>query len=210
MIAPAKPRPRKPKAARWHERFLEMLPAIRRYAKMAFWKLDAEAREELVAESVANALIAYRRLVDRGKADLAYPTPLAMYGVRQVKAGRRVGGRLNVRDVTSRHCQLAKGVRVGRLDHFDRIEQQWMEILIEDRRAGPAEVAATRIDFADWLNGLSERQRRIAQVLATGESTVAAARQFAVSGARISQMRQELKASWEAFQGQPPQSSAVA
>jgi hypothetical protein len=43
--------------------------------------------------------------------------------------------------------------------------------VVEDRNAGPAEVAATRIDFSDWLATLPERNRRIAETLATGECT---------------------------------------
>ena len=59
-----------------HERFLAMLPRIRRQALVAFRDRGAEARQELAAEVVANAFCAYIRLVRRGKHDLAYPTPL--------------------------------------------------------------------------------------------------------------------------------------
>ncbi len=41
------------------------------------------------------------RLVRRGKAGLAYPTPLADYAIRQVRAGRRVGCRQNAQDIMS-------------------------------------------------------------------------------------------------------------
>ena len=37
-----------------------------------------------IEEVVVNALVAYKRLYDKGKVDLAYPTVLAMYGIRQV------------------------------------------------------------------------------------------------------------------------------
>ena len=77
-----------------HERFLAMLPRIRRQALIAFRDRGAEARQELAAEVVANAFCAYTRLVRRGKHDLAYPTPLAQFAIRQVRDGRRVGGRL--------------------------------------------------------------------------------------------------------------------
>ena len=32
----------------------------------------------------------------------------------------------------------------------------------EDRTAGPAEIASTRIDFSDWLDSLKRRDRRLA------------------------------------------------
>ena len=204
MIAARKPAPRAQAAPSWHQRFLNMLPAIRRHARIAFRHLGSEARAEMVEEVVANAFVAYQRLVELGKAELAYPTPLASYGVKQARAGRRVGGKLNVRDVSSRRCQLVKGIRMSRLDRFDEQEQEWKEVLIEDRHAGPAETAACRIDFGDWLRSLSRRYRTIATRLATGESTKRMARQFQVSPGRISQIRRELRDSWDDFQGEAP------
>lgn len=47
----------------------------------------------------ANACCAVARLAELGKLDLAYPTVLARYGVAKVIDGRRVGNKLNVRDV---------------------------------------------------------------------------------------------------------------
>lgn len=71
--------------------FLEMLPAIHNQAKVAFRDLPAQRREDLIAEVTANAFVAYARLVERGLADIAYPTPLALFAIKQVRSGRRVG-----------------------------------------------------------------------------------------------------------------------
>jgi hypothetical protein len=206
----AEPIDRNQAAARWHEAFLDLLPAIRKRARIAFRYLDREARAEAVQEVVASALAAYVRLVESGRADLAYPTPLAMFAIRQFRAGRRAGTKANVNDVTSPYAQIGKRIRVDRLDHYDVEEDAWKETLIEDRRAGPAQTAAARIDFGQWLNGLVARRRRIAEVLATGQSTKLAARQFGVSPGRISQIRRELKDSWQCFQSEAPARSAVA
>ena len=202
MIATAKSLPRDDRALRWQQPFLKMLPAIQRHARMAFRHLNPEARDEMVEETIANAFVAYCRLVELGKADLAYPTPLASNGIKQAKAGRKVGSSLNVRDVSSRHCQVTKGVKVGCLDHFDEESREWQEILVEDRRAGPADTACGRIDFADWLRSLSRRYRKIASTLATGETTKKVAKRFGVSPGRISQIRRELFNSWNRFQGE--------
>ena len=88
MIAPA-PRPRR--VPKWHAAFLAMVPVITRYARTCFRDLDPDTREDLVQECVANCLVAFARLVERGKQSIAYPTVLAMYAVRQIKDGRRVG-----------------------------------------------------------------------------------------------------------------------
>ena len=64
-------------------------------------------------------------------------------------------------------------------------------------------IAAWRIDFAEWLRRLTARLRKIALALAAGETTSAAAKMFGVTPARISQIRDLLRKSWDAFQGTP-------
>ena len=57
--------------------------------------------------------------------------------------------------------------------------------------------------MADWFDSLPLHKRRVAQVLATGETTKTAARKFRVSAGRISQLRREFEDSWADFQGEP-------
>ena len=185
-----------------HAQFVAMLPQIRKLARLAFRAARPELKEELIAEVVANAFCAFNRLVERGKEDIAYATPLATFAVKQVRAGRRVGGRLNVRDITSRHAQLAKGIAVERLDQFDHDVDEWREVLVEDRQAGPAETAASRIDVTAWFRHLGRKKRRIAHLLARGETTSTVARTCGLSAGRVSQLRLELQRSWQAFQGE--------
>ena len=192
-----------------HSTFLKMLPSIRRQALFAFRKALPEAREELIAEVVAKAYRAFCRLVERGKEDVAFATPLAQYSIRQVRSGRLLGGRERPRDVMSaRHQQ--RGFEIDRLGHGDREESQWEEIVVEDHRAGPAEIAACRIDFASWLRLLPTRLRKIALTLAKGETTSEAAKKFGVTPARVSQLRLWLKESWEQFQGEAGQVQVAA
>jgi hypothetical protein len=116
---------------------------------------------------------------------------------------------LNIRDVSSAHAQINRGIKLRRLDRYDEAKAAWTEIVIEDKRSGPAEIAAMRIDFAAWLRTLACRERRIAKVLATGETTNATARKFGVSPSRISQLRSQLKRAWQAFQGELPRQAAA-
>ncbi len=203
MIASAKRPKSKCKASDQHAEFLAMLPAIRRSAQIAFRKLPPELRHDLIEEVVANSYVAFARLAERGQADRALATPLARYAICQIRVGRRVGSRLRIGDALSSYAQYRKQFSVERLDHFSEEKGCWGEILVEDKRATPADVAACRIDFAEWLRRLTARLRKIALALAAGETTSAAARMFGVSPARISQIRELLKKSWEAFQGGP-------
>ena len=181
--------------------FLQLLPAIVRHAKYAFRHLRGEARQDCIQETIANALVAFVALVRRGKMSLAYPTVLARYAVAQINDGRRVGNHLNVREMLSPYAQRLKRFHVDRLDHYDREEQEWTETIVEDKTAGPADIARTRIDFSEWLKSLKRRDRKVAEFLSLGNRTADAARKFRVSEGRISQLRRELARSWKDFTG---------
>ena len=199
MIAPIKRSNCNESAPTWHAGFMAMLPRIKEHAEVAFRGLSAEAREDAICETVANAMVAYVGLVKRGKVDVAYPTVLARYGVAHFRAGRRVGSRLNSDDVLSDYAQKKKGFDVERLDLFDRDTGGWSEAVVEDRRTPVPEQAAFRIDFPRWLGLFSKRDRRIAEVLAAGHSTGEVAERFHLSPSRVSQKRREYFQAWQAF-----------
>jgi hypothetical protein len=184
-----------------HDRFLAMLPQIRRQALTAFRRQRSEAREELIQEAVANSYRAWVMLVRRGKESVVYPTPLAQFAIRQVLDGRRVGGRQNAQDILSPSAQRIHGFTVERFDQKDPQTGIWNEQLVEDRRAGPAQTAIARLDLATWLRTLSQRNRKIAKALSVGETTGAVAQQFGLTGGRVSQLRVWLHEHWEQFQG---------
>ncbi len=203
MIAVPKKKRKRKHTAKHQELFVTaMLPTITRIAHQNFAHLDPEAKAEATAEVVAAAFIMFVGLVRDGRESLAFPSVLAMYGVRRVRIGRQAATPNNVRDISSLYCQLQKGVTLERLDRYDCEQGGWMEVLVEDRHSGPADVARVRIDFADWLRTLPRRTRRIAQVLATGETTSAVAKRFHVSVARISQLRRQLYEAWLEFTGE--------
>jgi hypothetical protein len=189
-------------AAAKHSAFLKMLPAIGRAARIAFRQATAELRDELVSDAIARAFVMYTALVKRGQRARVLPTPLARFAIAQVRAGRRVGAGLRIRDVMSSHAQFHKNFILERIDSFSDAEGCWQQLVVEDRRATPADTAACRIDFAAWLARLAPRIRRIALALAGGETTAATAERFGVTPARISQLRASLKENWDGFQGQ--------
>ena len=150
MIAPRKPARRKESAPAWHNGFLAMLPRIRQSAHAAFRHLDEEAQEEAVAETIANALVAYVRLYEQRKPHLAYPTVLVRYAVAQIRGGRRVGNHLNSNDVLAEVAQKRHGLVVERLyPSFDEDAGEWIEATIEDTQTPVPDKAAFRCDFRD-------------------------------------------------------------
>jgi len=202
MIAVPKQDPQQAPTPAWHDRFLAMLPAIRAQARFAFKHLPPHIRKESIDEVAANALVAYARLVELGKEDLAYPTPLAGYGIAQFRCGRRVGSSLNSHDVLSRYARQKNGFAVERLDRQNHETGEWAEAVIEDYRTPVADQAAFRIDFPEWLGLRSDRGRRVAEALAVGERTKDVAKRFELTPGRISQMRREFYQSWQQFHGE--------
>ncbi|MGO9110242.1 MAG: hypothetical protein ACLP9L_13535 [Thermoguttaceae bacterium] len=132
------------------------------------------------------------------------------YGCRQARDGRKVGGHLNCLDVSSAYCQRLKNVVLDRLDNLDQEENAWQEVLVEDKHADASQIVQTKLDMEDWLASLKRRDRRVAEFLANGESTKAAAGKFNVSAGRISQLRKELAENWRKFIGDEPGGAALA
>lgn len=186
----------------WQDRFVLLLPTIVKNVALAFRNLRPEAQAEAVQEALANACVAYARLVERGKEGLAFATVLAKYAVAQVRTGRQVGGKLNILDVSSIYCQRRKRFALQRLDRYIPEEECWREAVVEDGRMPIADLVAFRIDFPRWLQTLPPRDRRIAEALANGNRTTDVARRFQISLARVSQLRREFYKSWLAFHGE--------
>ena len=61
-----------------HDRFVAILPAIKQMAHHAFRGQQPEERAELVQETIANAYVAFARLVQLERLDLAFATPLTV------------------------------------------------------------------------------------------------------------------------------------
>lgn len=190
-----------PTAPAWHAGFLQLLPIIREQLRFLLRKLQPDERAEAMAECIANVAVAYARLYEQGKIDVAYASTLASYAAKHFFAGRRVGNSLNADDVMSPWAQNKRAFRVRSLDRRAP-NGEWREVIVEDRRASPAEVAASRIDIEDWLDNLPLLKRGVAETLGTGVTTKETASRFSVTPGRISQLRKELAESWDSFQAQ--------
>ena len=193
----------------WHAAFIDMLPTIVRYARTAFRDLDADAREDLVQECVANCLVAFVRLVERGKQSIAYPQVLSMYAVRQIRDGRRVGKKINSNDVYDVHARVIGNYQLNYIGSPRSQRAGWQAQLVENKRTSPATLAAFRLDFGAWLPSLPRRDRSMAEDLGMGERTGDVAKKYGVSPSRVSQMRRQLEESWEEFTTDPGECAAA-
>ena len=182
-------------------KFLKMLPQIERQLSYAFRRLKPDARAEALQDGVVNCYLAYARLVQQGRDERAFACALASFAIRQIRAGRKSGTRSNCRDPLSVYARHKHGHSVERLDRFRRETGEWLEPLVEDRRASIPDQVAMLIDVPAWFATLKRRLRRIAHDLAMGCCTSQLARKYDLSAGRISQIRHELYVSWHCFHG---------
>lgn len=194
----------------WQEQFLShVLPIVQSIGRIRFRGLPAVECEESLAEAVASAMINFVHLLKRGRNPTSFAKRLARVAVLRVLAGRLSGSRDCSQDVLSRQARQRQRVRVESLSVPKATLNGWESALIENHRVTPADMAASRLDFADWLGRMKLRRRQIAETLAAGYGTDEVAELFRLSPARISQMRREFESSWSAFQAETPKPSRI-
>ena len=111
-------------------------------------------------------------------------------------------------------CQRRHGVKVVSYDRHQVPASLrdgtdgWKRIAVEDRQANIPDLAAFRIDFAGWLQTLTQRDRDIICALSSGDSTKAVAERFGLSEGRVSQLRRKFERLWRIFQAEPGEVAA--
>ena len=178
----------------WQTNFVGMLPEIEQRLRRAFRQLDPASKDEAIGEGVLHALLAYSRLHEQRREQVATPASLAFYSARAVRRGRPAAGKMNGQDVLSRYAQVGHNIQV------DHSKGEWIEALVEDKRASVPDQVSVRLDFASWFATLTMRMKEIAKDLAFGCSTAEVARKYGLTASRISQMRRLLEESWLVFQ----------
>jgi hypothetical protein len=178
----------------WQREFVDMLPEIKKWLRLAFCRLANEAREDAIEEGVVHSLLAYVRLHEQGRTEVATASSLAWYSSRQVRRGRPAVGRMNGKEPLSRYAQVGSGIRL------ERQNGEWIDKLVADKRASVPDQVAAKLDVRAWFGTLTKRMKEIAKDLACGCSTSEVARKHGVTAGRISQLRRVLEESWAAFQ----------
>ena len=183
--------------ATWQSAFVAMLPEIEQKLRLAFCRLDPEACEDAIEEGVVHSLLAYVRLVEQGRVEVATPSSLAWYSSRHVKRGRPAVGHMNGKEPMSRYAQIGNGIQI------ERQPNNWIDAIVQDKRAPVADQVAAKMDVGAWFATLTKRMKQIAKDLAFGCSTSEVARKHGVTAGRISQLRRTLEESWAEFQTEP-------
>jgi hypothetical protein len=192
-----------------HKQFAAALPTMDNVIRHHSRSWPARSRNELIADARAALWAAWHSLVRRGKDPLQVGiTGIAARCCLFTKAGRKIGNRNRGRgclDVLDDRAQRRLGIEIVGLgrDQETVARDGWREWLAENNRVTPADEAAFRLDFGRWLDGLPERKRQMAELLAEGHETGVVARMLDVTPGAVSQSRTWLESSWRSFQGEP-------
>jgi len=195
--------------------FLAIIDTLIRHAHFAFRHIRNEHdREDFIQEVLCVAWKWTLRMLENNKDPREFPTALAEYASKHVKAGRRfVGGKLGLKDALSRIAQarhsftaqpLPSSTAATHEELYGAVDGQrkhdlFEEILQEHDRSPVPDQAAFRIDFPEFLATLSDRNRRIAEDMMLGKTTLELASSHRVTPGRVSQLRRELHSEWHAF-----------
>ena len=180
-----------------------VMPAVQRHARIQFRNIKCEdKRDDLIAECIGIVWKWFVRMARRGKDGTKFPTAIATFAVRAVRAGRTVCGQERAKDALSPRAQQRWGFAMGKLPDFSTLNGNPLaEALIDNRQTPPDEQAAFRIDFPAWLSRFDSRRRAILTDMARGHRTNELADEYGVSAGRICEMRREAAEDWECFHG---------
>jgi len=210
------PAPPAPSIDDLHRAFLRLVPRIELHGRVWFRGLKClDTREDCICEMLALAWRWFLRLIELGKDPLQFPSVLADFAARAVKAGRRLCGKHKGKDVMNplaqrRHDFVVEPLPVStRRSHESRYSvplgqqaQDALEEHLRDNAQTPVpEQVCFRLDFPLWVCSRSERDRRIIDDLLQGERTLDVADKYGLSAGRVSLLRREFLVSWQLFCG---------
>ena len=217
MSTSSAPRSQSPSIEGLHTVFLTLLPRILLHGEVVFRHTKCtHQKEEFLCEMLALTWKWLLRLRELGKNPLEFPGVLADFAARAVKAGRRLCGKHKGKDVLNPLAQRRHDFVVERLpvstcrSHESRysvpLGQQAQDALEERLKDNsitpPPDAVAFKLDFACWLQTLTDRDRSIIGDMILDERTLDLARKFGVSAGRISQLRRQYRQDWRHFCGE--------
>src|SRR5262249_23508810 len=131
-----------------------------------------------------------------------FPSILAGFAARAVRAGRGVCARERAKDVLSPSAQRKQHFAVERLPDFSTLGGNPLaEALVDNRKSRPPEPVPFRPGLPAGMQARRDRARRLVGDLLVGERTMAVGAKYSLSPARISQLRREFHDDWERFCG---------
>jgi hypothetical protein len=175
--------------------FEARIDEIRGLAAPHFARMNPEARDEAMQNTLGLCWVFWLRLVKQGKADdEANFKSMIWYAVKHTRMGRlpQGNGSRKAKCVLNYASRRLRGVNIEPINLNYYIGQS----------APVPDAAAFRVDTPAFMNTLSERDRGIANDLAAGMMTKEVARKWGVTPGAISQFRTRFRKWWTEFHGE--------
>jgi hypothetical protein len=190
---------------------------VRCKIRAAFQCLPWIDLEEALAEATAAAIQSLSRIRRAGKDPSRFLGRIAAYAVSHVRNGRHVGGSRTSADILSARAQHLHGFHVVSLSarhQSQRGDRHDAKTILDELKASTVrtpvcDAAAFRIDFPQFLDSLSSRDREMAVFLGAGHPAKAAACRFRLSPGRITQLRQQWRRAWVHSQRDPCETRVI-
>jgi hypothetical protein len=191
--------------------FEALIPTITAHLKKMFRAgRCACTKADFVAEALALCWRWFVRAAALGKDAAAIVGPMTTFAARKVRSGGTVCGMQPAKDVMSLTAKLKHGVVVKSLSASGN-HTAWRapaggqirlaafeEALSENTVTPVPDQVIFRIDWPEFLNKLTKRDRKMVEFLALGNSNNAAADAFGISRGRVSQLRRGWCEKWKA------------
>jgi hypothetical protein len=206
-----------PVSPRLHTQFLALiLPYVERHARVVFRHFRCpDRKEDAVCECVALAWKWFVRLVKQGKDPSEFPSALATFAARAVRAGRRLTRMERTKDVLSPRAQQLHGFQVESLPlsarnthenlysvpHGQQRQDAFEERLRDNTITPVPDQVSFRLDFPAWLRTRTDRDRRVIEDLMQGARTGDVAAKHGLTAGRVSQLRRDFMDDWRRFTG---------
>jgi hypothetical protein len=173
--------------------FMNLFPDLRRLLLWCFRHEKPEQRSESVSEAIAFAFKIYKSARESGK-QIDY-RPLAYFAAGHVKSGARFAGTRRLDATNTRTRNRPRAIRCKSLSRA-------AESLVPDRKARwpVSEQVAFRLDWSEFMNQCSRKDRIAVDLLAAGYRKHEVARQMNVTPSAVTQRTNHLQNRWQAFQ----------
>jgi len=183
-----------------NDRFLEMLPLIKRQARRAFSDFDADSREEAEQGVVVNAFQIHRNLAMKGRLEESFASPTARYAIGQYREGR-TGASNSSTDVTSLFCQNLGRATIKHYGLATNIADSFeSEATATDARYPVHRSVGFKIDFFQtWLANQPPKAQSVLRDLGFGYTPGEVSKNHNISQARVCQIRKAYEKSWNEF-----------
>ena len=182
--------------------FAEVMPHVQHIAKYAFRYMDPDAREEAVAEAVAQAWQNHLHCTLKGKSPGA--PSIAHYAVKNVRCGRKLAGTSST-DVHSEKAQMMGRASVSHTGRQPDEPGDGPTAPLIDHRTWmrPYHRARVELDYPNFLDQaeVTDQEETVFSMLAEGRMGKEIAKELKVSCPRVSQIKKSLAGKMMQFFG---------